>query len=243
MTHNKDNFAGIYRDSLQGITGTARTVLLTILVECNHTDNPEFKLDNKIYPLKRGQWIASAKRISELTGLTRQQVRNALNTTTRLTITSTIRATSKATLYTIENVDKYLVKKKEQPADQPPQQHTPNQQLTTNNKDTNKEPNKKTNKSKGERLPYQNLPNEWLPFCQDEMGWNIEQAESAFVSFYDYNNSPDCKNPLRKDWFMVFKNSCRNGITKPNINFNRGQNNDRANNSKLAGFANAIAEA
>jgi len=100
--------------------------------------------------------------------------------------------------------------------------------------------NKKNKQKKGERLLYQSLPVEWLVFCQDEMQWTIEQSESAFKSFYDYSNSPDCKNPLRKDWFMVFKNSCRNGITKPNINLNKGNDNDRNDNSELHKAANAL---
>jgi len=74
------------------------------------------------------------------------------------------------------------------------------------------------------RLPWIDLPFEWEPFCQEEMTWSKEQSHSAFKSFYEYNNSADCKTPLRKDWFMAFKNSCRNGITKPNVNLKRNTN-------------------
>ena len=100
-----------------------------------------------------------------------------------------------------------------------------NNRKTHNKKEKNNK-NEKNIIKKGERLPYQSLPNGWLPFCFDEMGWSQEMAETAFLSFYDYWNSPDCKNPLKKDWYTTFKNSCRNGITKPNIKIGV-KNNDR----------------
>ena len=79
-------------------------------------------------------------------------------------------------------------------------------------------------------LPFTSLPVEWMGFCQEEMLWSTEQAESAWKAFYEYSNSPDCKTPKRKDWFTTFKNSCRVGITKPNINLTK-RNND--GNNKL----------
>lgn len=129
------SFAGIIRESLNGLNGAARSVLLTVLIECNHSDNPNFILDNKIFPLERGQWISSNQRISELTGLSRQQVRTGIKVNQQLTSMSTSKATSRATLYVIENPNKFLVKQKEQPAQQPAETHAANQQLTTNNKE------------------------------------------------------------------------------------------------------------
>lgn len=68
------------------------------------------------------------------------------------------------------------------------------------------------------KLPYQNLPEEWKSFCQKEMSWTEAQMQSAWRGFYEYTTGPDCKNPKRIDWFTTFKNSCRSGYTKPNIN-------------------------
>ena len=140
------SFAGIIRESLNGIMGVGRSVLLTVLIECNHSDNPNFILDNKIFPLKRGHWIGSNKRICELTGLSRQKVRRGIEVNHHLTIMSTTKATSKATLYVIDKPDKFLVKQKEQPTRQPTDVHEVNQQLTINNKElikNNKEKRKK----------------------------------------------------------------------------------------------------
>ena len=82
------------------------------------------------------------------------------------------------------------------------------------------EPDLKTKPKKKEAvlLPYSSLPEQWRAFCFDEMNWNDEQSESAFVSFYDYWNSAEPKKAKKKDWYMTFKNSCRSGFTKPNIN-------------------------
>jgi len=130
------SFAGIIRESLKGLNGSARSVLITVLLECNHSDDPNFILNNKIFPLKKGQWVASNKRISELTGLSRQQVRAGIKINQHLTSISTSTATSKATLYTIENPGKFLIKQKEQPAQQPAPHRLANQHSTTNNKET-----------------------------------------------------------------------------------------------------------
>ena len=113
----------------------------------------------------------------------------------------------------------------------------------TKTDNTKTDSNKKNKQKKGERLPYENLPVEWEPFCYVEMNWTIEQAHSAFQSFYDHYNSPDCKNPLRKDWPTTFKNSCRRGFSRPNVNLTRGNNNDRSNNKSIESIANALARA
>ena len=81
----------------------------------------------------------------------------------------------------------------------------------------------KTKQKKPEaiKLPYETLPAEWLSFCQEEMQWSVQQSESAWLAFSDYWNGADCKKPKKKDWLLTFKNSCRSGITKPNINLTK----------------------
>lgn len=88
-----------------------------------------------------------------------------------------------------------------------------------------KEKKTKTKKKSAEgiKLPYSSLPKEWNNFCTEEMKWNGEQAESAFLAFKDYWLSAANNDPLKKDWFMTFKNSCRNGYTKPNVAVRGGE--------------------
>jgi hypothetical protein len=136
------SFAGLIRESLSPFTGTARTVLIEILVNCNYFDNPNCIFNNKKQPLVRGQWISSQKRLSELTGLTRQQIRTAQSNLENLTILTTKNLTNHATIYTIDNIDKFLINEKDQPTNQPTDQPTGNQRVTITNKEDNKKEKK-----------------------------------------------------------------------------------------------------
>lgn len=180
------SFAGIIRESLNGIVGAGRSVLLTVLIECNHSDNPNFVLDNRIFPLKRGQWISSNQRISELTGLSRQQVRTGIKVNQQLTTMSTSKATSRATLYVIENPDKFLVKQKDQPAHQPAKAHAANQQLTINNKEQRKNNKEQINNPAGafdfDLLKYKRI-------CIDLNGsCHVGSADLMFKACYERDN-------------------------------------------------------
>lgn len=148
--NDNNNFAGIKRSAIQRFDGKLRSVLQTILIECNHTDNPDFMFDNRPFPLKRGQWITSLKRLSKLTGFSVQEIRTICGKLEKLRIstnTSTGYLTKKATLINVIAIDKFLVNKNEltnTPTKRATsEQQTVNKDLTINNKD-NKETNKKT---------------------------------------------------------------------------------------------------
>lgn len=173
------SFAGIIRESLTPYNGATLAVLTAVLIRCNHTDNLNYNVDNLNINIKRGQWVGSQQKLSNLTGLSRQSIRTALQqlkqpkrltskSTSKLTnkmpTISTSKLTSKATLYTIENIDYFLVKENHQPADQPAKQISVNQQanqrITTNN---NEYTNKKEKITKRKNSPefdlfWQNYP-------------------------------------------------------------------------------------
>lgn len=102
-------FAGIKRGSISHLSGKELTVLLHILVRCNHCDNDEFFFDGKLFPLKRGNWIASVQKISSLSGLTIKNVRTALSNLKKMEIIRAKNMANRATLISIENTDYYLV--------------------------------------------------------------------------------------------------------------------------------------
>jgi hypothetical protein len=67
-------------------------------------------------------------------------------------------------------------------------------------------------------LPYKTIPEDWLTFCQKEMGWTNAQAESAFNNFNYYWTSDLPKDKRKINWKATFVISCRNGYTKPTTN-------------------------
>jgi hypothetical protein len=155
------NFAGIYRDRINQIKGSMRTVLREIISNCNHADNPSFVFENIVLPLKRGQRVTSLKRLHDDTGLSVQQIRTALKNLENLKILtdrSTDILTNRARLITIVDIDYWLIKAEEvtnplteQLTDR---QQTPNKPLTTNNNDSNNETNNEVNKTTEQK----NLP-------------------------------------------------------------------------------------
>ena len=213
------NFAGIYRTPLKGITGAARSVLLIILTECNHTDNPKFVLNNKPFPLKRGQWISSNSIISELSGLSRQQVRSALKSITQLTILATSTPTSRATLYTIVNVDLFLVKQNEQPAPQPAHATLGNQQLTTNNKEHNNKHNNNNNNNNKQKVTLDELStshvSQWLA-KKRLLGKYVNHNESDILE--TFKNYCESKGKKYENFIAAYRNSFEWERNQPKAN-------------------------
>ena len=148
-----DSFAGIYRNQLNQFKGLIKLLLLELLINCNFSDNPEFKFDNFSYPLKRGQRVTSLKELSEDTGLSIQQIRTILKKLSKLQILTDISTdilTNKARLITFICIDDWLVKKGELTdisTDTPTNtQQTPNRRLTTNNNDNKDNKENKENR-------------------------------------------------------------------------------------------------
>lgn len=119
IKHNR-SFAGIYREEIRKFKGPFRQILQTILIECNHSDNPDFLFDNQPFPLKRGQWITSWSTLSNATGYSIQTLRTNIGKMEKskiLTMQSTNILTKRASLITIIEPDKWLVKKLNQQSD------------------------------------------------------------------------------------------------------------------------------
>ncbi len=150
----ESGFAGIRRGAIQNLRGNVRTIFLNFLIECNHSDNPDFLFNCEPFPLKRGQWITSYVKLQELTNLSRQQIRTALTKLKKLTNLITNNITNQATLLTLENIDFYLVSKNELTnkitKKKTNHQPTANQPSAINNKEENKD----NNEAKNEKIKY-----------------------------------------------------------------------------------------
>lgn len=167
--------------------------------------------------LAPGQLLTGRKKLAEKTGLSEQNVRTSLSklkSTGELTITKY----NKYSVITVTNWKQYQTINQQLNLLPTSNQPGTNQVLTTSKEDKE---NKVGSVVGACPLPYQNLPTHWKHFCADEMKWTLAQMESAWLIFRD--NWLDREDNLRKNWFLVFKNSCRNGYTKPNINL-RGNN-------------------
>ena len=150
----KRAFIGIYRDSYKNLKGKERIVLLTILSECNHTDNPDFIFNNKRMPLKRGQWVSSRKKLIELTDLSDRQLRTAIKNLKNTTNLKTSNLSNHGTLYTIENIDFFLIDSNNATNQETNQETngrpTGDQRVTINNNDNNDNKDNNENKKKVE---------------------------------------------------------------------------------------------
>ncbi len=102
-------------------------VFIYLLLSARHTDGDQL-IGDTIVPLKKGQWATGRIAISRDTGLTQQNVRTALNKLEKLNIL-TIKPTTKFSVFSIVNWDKYQQDNQQVTNSQP----TSNQQVTTNN--------------------------------------------------------------------------------------------------------------
>lgn len=155
-----------------------KIVFIHLLLLANHRDN---KWQGKI--IKRGQLITSSEHLAEDLGLSRQQVRTALNKL-KSTNEITIKSTNKYMLVTIEKYEKYQdnnLKITSEITDKiTNEQPTNNQQITTNNND-NKEINNICPSNEGQPSKEDILLSDF------EQIWNIyprkEGKNSAFSHY------------------------------------------------------------
>ncbi len=147
------SFAGIIRESLVPFSGTTKAVLVELLINCNHKDDPNYLFNNKLFPLKRGQYVTSLPKLSISTGLTIQQIRTAINNLVNLRVvtdSSTGVITNRARLLAVVNIDLFLVRQSLVTDMLTDQQQTNNRPATANNKDNN---DNKNNKDKKDTIP------------------------------------------------------------------------------------------
>lgn len=217
-----DSFAGIYRNQINQIKGLPKLLLLDLITSCNFCDNPDFRFDNYLYPLKRGQLVTSLNELSRSTDLSIQQIRTILKKLTKLQIltdTSTGILTNKARLITIVDIDEWLVKQGEladTSTDTPTNyQQTPNRRLTTNNND-NKD-NKENNDKKYKTISNFLKDKEIIIIKVTEM-YKTKDVNKAWIDFEGFINS---KTTKYKDFLMAFQNWVREDrFVKYNLNHN-----------------------
>lgn len=229
------SFAGIIRERLSEIKGTTRSVLLCILVECNHADNPNFIFNNKRLHIRRGDWVSSRKKIQELTGLTEQQVKTSLKNLKKLTILSTKNLTNHGTMFTVDNIDVFLHKSEkvtnDLTNDLTNDQPTGNQRVTINKKDNNNNNNNLPPLSpQGEAWTEGSLSEFYKHDERDKFKimciaiaegkkFDKSQAEEIFNDFEKYWLSPalPASKSKKKNWKRAFQDWIRKISPKVNL--------------------------
>lgn len=167
-------------------------LFIYLIVIANHIDGKYKGVD-----IKKGQCALSQDAICRETGLSRQQVRTAmehLKTTGEITI----KTTNKYSIVTICNYDKYQADEmKEQPIEQP----TSNQQVT-NNQPTSQEKEKKNQEKNKETL--KNEENERI-FNIETKSPNGDISKENQEPFQDdsFLTSPEPEKPKQKKAFVV----------------------------------------
>lgn len=166
MQHTNKGFAGIYRAPLEGLHGTDKTVLLHILLNCNHSDNPDFRLTSgKNLPLRRGQWFTSPASLQRVSGLSYQQVRTALKRLIRHEIISSEcpkHLTKQGTLISLISPDIFLHTSAPVTKSKTKKQRSNNKAATTNNKNKNDKNVNGIDKS----IPHGVEPDLWAEFIK-----------------------------------------------------------------------------
>ncbi len=139
-----------------------RVILITILMLANHAEK-QWEWKGKKFICKAGQFITSSTNLAAAAGVTRQNVRTALNRFKDYEFL-TYESTKTGLLVTLVNWDKYQSNDAEpnQPFNQwlTNDQPTANQQLTTNKNDKNDKNDKKIISicaSEKPRSPFENL--------------------------------------------------------------------------------------
>jgi uncharacterized phage protein (TIGR02220 family) len=108
-----------------------QVILMTLIAMANFKPN-EWEFEGEKYKLEAGQFITSAKSISEATGgtVTRQNIRSALKRFEKLEFLTT-KSTNRSTLVTLVNWESYQINTKEVTNKVTLAQPTGNQRVTT----------------------------------------------------------------------------------------------------------------
>ena len=61
----------------------------------------------------------------------------------------------------------------------------------------------------GSRFTEETLPNTWISFCYDELGWGAERAAAVFEKFRDYWIAQPGAKGRKADWLATWRNWCR----------------------------------
>lgn len=130
--HRKIRDNGLYPKNREFTKFEAWIDLLLIV---NHTEN-DCLIGNEIYKCKRGQSVRSIETYQKLWNWTRQQVRSFLKLLQNNSMIE-LKTTTKTTILTICNYDKYQIQQPTNNQQITNEQPTNNQQITINNNDNN----------------------------------------------------------------------------------------------------------
>ena len=174
-------------------------LFLHLLLNVNHKDNKWRGIT-----IKKGQKLTSQIKLSEETGLTRQQVRTSLK---KLTSTNEVTMLSNAqhTVITVNNWELYQDQPAKQPTGNQPvtnEQPTSNQRVTTNKNDKNV--NNDKNEKKSNRAFSKPTNDEINKYAFDKK-LNLE----GFFDYYESNGWKVGKNAM-KNWQAAGRNWNKN---------------------------------
>ncbi len=162
-----------------------------------------------VYELKRGQFMSGRIELASRLKQSEQQIRTSLKRLEDLEII-TSKATSRFSVYTIENYNKY---QDEQPTNnQQDNQQTTNKQPTDNQQITTKQELKHLN-IKEKNIRGSRLPNDWIA-PQDFIDYCNSQRpdlDANFIAdgFKDYWISQVGSKAVRADWLATWRNWVR----------------------------------
>lgn len=182
-----------YNDSV------VKDVFLHLLLSANHKDNKYKGIE-----IKKGQLLTGRLKLASDLNLTEMQIRTALKKL-KSTNEITIKTTSKYSIISIKNWDKYQQDNQQDNQQITNKQPTNNQQITTNNNDKN-DKNDKNEKNIFVIPKIEEIEN----YCS-ELNYNID-AE-AFFDFYQSKGWMVGKNKM-KDWKAAIRNWARQGNSK-----------------------------
>jgi hypothetical protein len=157
-------------------------VFMYCLLKASHSNHDQLVGDT-IVPVKIGQFVSGRKKISSDTGLTEQNVRTSLSKLEKLCIL-TIKPTTKYSLISVANWDKYQQSNQQVTNSQP----TSNQQVTTNNNGNN----------------GKNGNNENKPLDQSKID-REKLEEDSFNFWWKHYPKKTAKKAAFKSWQKVIK--------------------------------------
>ena len=68
---------------------------------------------------------------------------------------------------------------------------------------------------RGSRLSIEHLPLEWEGWATDTLQWNHSRCLEVFEIFHDFWCAKAGKDAVKLDWFLTWKNWCKNQRTSP----------------------------
>ena len=184
-----------------------------LIHEAAYEDHDQW-FNGKLVAIKRGQFVASERTLSNVFGWDRQRVRTFLK---RLEGDGklTRQLTQGLTLVTIENYERFQGC---QPTDKPAGKPATNPELTHNiRRERNKE-EEEVKKPIARKTRLQDdwiLPDEWREIAKSSKGWTDMDVSAEANRFRDYWVENTTKNAAKADWKKTWLNWVERSNRKP----------------------------